>query len=383
MKRIEKELIPVCFEEALSRADGRACFFDESYIRKLQAKTDAFPNTVDAIVESAKAAAADTEAARYAHFVSLAMEDRASFNEHLSLFAFPEDEHPMLALLCFLPHIDRLFDRLTALSLPSDVLRDTLRQFEDCIFLHEERFGRLGFAKRYFDHMQRYVDMRILNIGRLRFEIYKVKDACVVENRESGEQTLFVTGGEMNSSGLLVGTPPEKADDVCFNAFFEETETEFVGTPADSRGRCVKEPLRLSKDGHFLRVPEGADCISVHIPAKGALTREACEESYARAKKIFSELYPERDFKAFRCHSWMMAPELEGLLKPGSNLLEFQRPYIKYPVKTRGEDVLNFVFKLKFTSYADLPEDTSLQRALKQVYLSGGYLYEYNGLFTI
>ena len=123
--------------------------------------------------------------------------------------------------------------------------------------------------------------------------------------------------------------------------------------------------------------------LAVHIPAKGALTRESCEESYAKAIEIFKKHYPERDFKAFRCHSWMMAPELADILKPGSNLLEFQRPYKKYPSHTKGEDVLNFVFKMKFTSYEDLPEDTSLQRALKKIYLSGGYLYEYCGIFTI
>ena len=79
----------------------------------------------------------------------------------------------------------------------------------------------------------------------------------------------------------------------------------------------------------------------------------------------------------------MMAPELEEILKPGSNLLEFQKPYTKYPCRTKGEDVLNFVFKMKFTSYNNLPEDTSLQRELKKIYLSGEYLYEYNGLFSI
>ena len=75
-----------------------------------------------------------------------------------------------------------------------------------------------------------------------------------------------------------------------------------------------------------------------------------------------------------------MSPELAEILKPGANLLLFQQPYLRYPVPTKGEDVLNFVFFLRFTSFADLPEDTSLQRALKAKYLAGERLYEYGGV---
>ena len=78
-----------------------------------------------------------------------------------------------------------------------------------------------------------------------------------------------------------------------------------------------------------------------------------------------------------------MSPELSEILKPESNLLAFQRPYLKFPVETEGKDVLNFVFKLKFKTYEDLPENTSLQRSLKKMYLSGQYLYEYGGIMIV
>jgi hypothetical protein len=56
---------------------------------------------------------------------------------------------------------------------------------------------------------------------------------------------------------------------------------------------------------------------------------------------------------------------------------------MKFPVETEGKDVLNFVFKLKFKTYEDLAEDTSLQRILKKMYLSGQYLYEYGGIMIV
>lgn len=67
-----------------------------------------------------------------------------------------------------------------------------------------------------------------------------------------------------------------------------------------------------------------------------------------------------------------MLPELE------SNIVVLENP------KTEGIDVFNFVFKMQYTKeidYNSIPEDTSLQRALKNHYLDGKYIYEYEGIF--
>jgi hypothetical protein len=76
----------------------------------------------------------------------------------------------------------------------------------------------------------------------------------------------------------------------------------------------------------------------------------------------------------------MLAPELAEFLRPTSNLLGFQRDYLPYPVPSEGEDVFVFVFGTHPRDLSTLPEDTSLRRALKQLYLDGGYLYEYCGV---
>ena len=162
-----------------------------------------------------------------------------------------------------------------------------------------------------------------------------------------------------------------------------EWEDRFEGYPISVRGRCAQERGVYPKSEYAVLLRPGDGCLSVHIPANGALNEQVCAESYARARELFAKHYPEVEVKAFHCHSWMMAPELDSLLKPGSNLLAFQRPFLKFPVETAGEDVLNFVFKLKFKSYEDLAEDTSLQRALKAKYLAGEYLYEYGGILPL
>ena len=376
-----ESLMPSVLEEYREKG---VFFLDPAYLLRVNQKTNAFPNLFGEILTGAKQVAEDESAAQYALLLYRAMQNREQFLAILPLVEIPHEEYPTLALLAFMPSVEALYDYLLEKELPEDIVRATVQQFENCMYLQQERSGHLGMSKRYFDHMQRYVDFRILNVGRLRFEMHDLKDACIVESRKTGEQIIFPVGGEMNEDGLLADTPPMRPHSNGFTAFFKETEQSYIGTPIKADGSCQKEPLTLDKNEFFMKLPLHSACLAVHIPAKGALTEEACQKSYERALAIFSKLHPTTPIRAFRCHSWMMSPQLKEILKGDSNLLRFQAPYRKYPCKTKGEDVFNFVFKmLPPKSYEALPEETSLQRALKQIYLNGGYLYEYNGIFTV
>lgn len=356
-------------------------FLEEDWITDLHARTGAFPRILEALLSEAEAVRSDSEAALYALFVFRAMEQRKLFLEEMPLFTFPEETYPLFALLCLLPAIPQLQTFLEDRKLPEDVIRATLGQFEDCVFIHSLRFDRLGLSKRYFDWLQHYVDCQILNIGQLRFEIVTFSDPIrLLSCRETGEPLLLMGDADMNSQGLYADTPPLSPP--MFRASFRETEAFWEGHRVSAAGRCLPEPERFSKQEYTLLLEPGDTCLSVHIPDKGDFSPESCNASYRRAAELFRDHFPELTVKGFCCHSWMLAPELADILKPGSRITSFSSRYLRHPIRTRGEDVLNFVFLLKFRTYADLPEDTSLQRALKQRYLSGGYLYEYGGVLV-
>lgn len=362
-------------------ARQRVFFLEKDWITDIQTRTGAFPRILKALLDEAEALLADEDAARYALFVCRAMEQRQLFLEELPLFTFPEEKYPLFALLCLLPAIPRLQEFLACRDLPENVVRDTLGQFEDCVFIYSRRFDRLGLSKRYFDWLQHYVDCEILNIGRLRFEIVTFSDPVrLLCCRETGEQLLLMGDGDMNTQGLYADTPPVTATG--FRAAFRETETFWEGHRVSADGRCLPERERFSKTEYALLLEPGDTCLSVHIPDKGDFSPESCNASYRQATELFQAHFPELTVKAFCCHSWMLAPELGDILKPGSRITAFSSRYLRYPIRTKGEDVLNFVFLLKFRTYADLPEDTSLQRALKQRYLREEYLYEYGGVFV-
>lgn len=386
MDRFEKSLgvgvIPVEFGRILTQAvaefeQAGTFFLKEAYLRDVQAKCNAFPRTFERVLPEAAALQGRPEEALYALFLCRAMEERTLFMRHLSAFDFPKSS-PFLGFLCLVPAIVSTWGQLVARGVPDDVVAATVNQYEECLFVYRERFDDLGLNKRYFDHLQGYVDHKYMNVGRLRYAIEPLYGVYLLKSKLDGKRVLFLENSPMNDLGMRRDTPPLREGG--FDAFFREEEDAFVGTPVGENGRCRSEVVRLSKAEYEIALRPGDVVLDVHIPGHAPLTVELCAESYARARKLFATHYPEFAPKAFHCHSWMMSPELAEVMKPTANVLTFQRPYLRYPVPTKGEAVLNFVFFLRYTSFADLPEDTSLQRALKARYLAGERLYEYGGV---
>ena len=378
---LPEEFRKIC-EDAQSEYGKEGVFFlEEEYLVNAQKQANVCPRTLDETLAAAKIIKGDKIASEYALFICRAMENRELFIKHLKSIDFPE-KYPFFAFLCLIPAAVKTWEFLIAKGLPEDIVNATVGQYEECLFVYRERFDHLGMNSRYFNHLQGYVDNKFLNIGRLRFEIMKNEELYVLENMADGKQTVFLREGKMRADGLVVTAPPV-CEDGSFDTGFVQTDDCYIGNPIGKNGRCKREAVVLDKNEYIIRLRPDDDCLSVHIPSQGALTVEACKDSYERAISVFGKYYPELDVKAFHCHSWMMAPELKDILNPESKLLAFQKPYMKFPVETKGDDVLNFVFKLKFKTYEDLAEDTSLQRSLKKMYLSGQYLYEYGGIMIV
>ena len=366
------------YEEALAEFERAGVFFlQESYLRDVQAKCNAFPRTFERVLAEAAAMRERPEEALYALFLCRAMEERELFLRHLPAIDFPQSS-PFLAFLALVPSIVGTWGQLVARGVPDDVVAATVNQYEECLFVYQERFDDLGMNKRYFDHLQGYVDHKYMNIGRLRYAIEPLEGFYLLKSKKDGKQVLFLEDAPMNDLGMHRDTPPLREGG--FDAFFREEEEFFTGTPVGENGRCQSEAVQLSKEEYEIVLRPGDVMLDTHIPGHMPLTVELCAASYARARELFAKHYPEYEPKCFHCHSWMMSPELAEVMKPGANVLLFQQPYLRYPVPTKGEAVLNFVFFLRYTTFADLPEETSLQRALKAKYLAGERLYEYGGV---
>ena len=378
-----------CFEplfyEALAEFQAQGVFFlDSAYIDRVHSLGNCLSNCLEAVKQAAAQLRADPLLSLHALFLYKAMLHRALFKAHLAEFQFPagtDAARRFLPFLVLLPTIPQLHDSLKHRKVPEDVIEDTLRQYEDCLFLFEERFGAPGLHKRYFDHLQLYVDAMILNIGRLRFErIPQLESSVLILRSTDGQLAVLFDGAETNAKGRLHGTPPERENLQCFPRRVVETDTAYIGFPADPNGNCSSTAETYPKNLWQPIWRKNDAVLGVHIHNKGALTQEACEQSFRKARQILRDCYPTFTYSVFHCHSWMLDPQLRDHLPADSRILDFQNRFTLFAGETDGTDVFNFVFKLKFKEYADMPEDTSLQRSLKQHYLAGKYIYEYEGI---
>ena len=379
-----------CFENIFESAvreyqkDG-VFFLCDEYIEYVDSLENCLSNCIEQVKTASRKVREKEELSVYTLFLYRAMSERKIFTRYFREFEFPEGDEIELRFLPFLvllPTIPKLYSNLKQRNIPDDVIGATLRQFEECLYYAEEHTGKTGLLKRHFDHLQLYVDEMILNIGRLRFHMIPEiwSNILVLENSDKKVAVLF-DGEEINCAGRICGTPPENENKRSFLATVSETETSFIGYSADENGNCSSELKEYPKKDWQMLLKKGDPVISVHISGNGAFTEDLCEESYARAKEIFKACYPEFEYKAFHCRSWLLDRQLQKFLSEKSNILSFQKRYTLYAGKTKGEDIFSFVFRNNSAEYKDLPEETSLQRALKKHYIDGGYIYEYEGVF--
>ena len=110
---------------------------------------------------------------------------------------------------------------------------------------------------------------------------------------------------------------------------------------------------------------EGEPALGIHIPESGPLTPEACDDSLAQAQPFFTGHFPETPTRLAFCTSWLLDPQLAEYLPPDSNIVRFGRRFTLVGDGSDGDaDVLRFVFHRIGPNVADLPQRTTLERAI-------------------
>lgn len=131
-------------------------------------------------------------------------------------------------------------------------------------------------------------------------------------------------------------------------------------------------------------VSKGDDVKGLHIPASGLpFDREGRISALKEAYEFFKPQLNGRPLVC-KCHSWLLYPDYKELYPNGSNLRSFFDEFdILYADHHESfGDIWRVFGKDKDKPYAELPENTSLQRAFKSYLLSGGRSGEGFGMFV-
>jgi hypothetical protein len=110
---------------------------------------------------------------------------------------------------------------------------------------------------------------------------------------------------------------------------------------------------------------EGGPALGIHIPESGPLSPDAAGDSLGRARPFFARHFPETPTRLGICTSWLLDPQLGHYLPSDSNILRFQRRFTLVGDGHEGDaDVLRFVFHRIAPGIDDLPQRTTLERAI-------------------
>ena len=110
---------------------------------------------------------------------------------------------------------------------------------------------------------------------------------------------------------------------------------------------------------------DGEPALGIHIPESGPLTAESCDDSLAHARTFFAQHFPETPTRVAICTSWLLDPQLADYLAPDSNIVRFQRRFTLVGDGYDGDaDVLRFVFHRIAPTIDELPQRTTLERAI-------------------
>ena len=179
-----------------------------------------------------------------------------------------------------------------------------------------------------------------------------------------------------------LGIPEEiyVATMAAFSRFIRE-HRESYGSYGFDRGSWTTRQVscklfRIGQLEYEMTTVEGVPVISLHIPTDVDLQPEVLRPSVKDGLDTFYRLFPACHGRKVFCHSWLLSPLLKDYLPEYSNILRFQELFDIAPEGIPGKDVLLWVFKNPRLPKEEYPEDTSLQRKLKQFFLEGGQFLE-------
>ena len=376
------------YDEVMQDFDAHGCAYtNPEYYDYLHDRYSVLDSYLDLYKKAADEIGRDEYLSRALALLCYSLKDADVRGGKKELLKLPQRDgdfaYEMFEALASASELEISYDILKKRNLPADILKKTLALPENGIpsftMRHE---NRPGYALLHW--FQLAIDGKLFELGRLQYEIFCGFEgaACVFRNK-GGEEMALASNLPVHRSGFALGSKYYEDEEGSWVATITETDSSYEGYPLNERGFVINNIVSLSKNEWDKVLSPGDPVISVHIPATGSLIAEKIDASLQAATHFFRTYYPDYEYKAFVCYSWLMDPQLVDLLGPDSNISKFNMRFQKVTGKSNGNDVFNFVFLKPDMNFSleELPENTRLEKALKKHYLDGKAIYGMAGYF--
>lgn len=287
----------------------------------------------------------------------------------------------MLPLYVLLPQIPGSMAEYRRRGFSEEEIQQHIKVYKESIAFVEDHTGLPGIDARYFGWTAHFAKTQIVEVEGLQYEMRTLpKQVTYLRENATGQVVPVMSSGTFHRTGVqALGSAGYTDEDGAFTCTFREDGENYYGHAAYD---CVVSPEEQTfpkKDWQCLIRP-GDPCLGMHIPAKADISQVAMNRSIAAAQKLIAERFEEFGGSRIYCSSWLLDPQLGRLLGENANITAFQNRYIRFPQKSSGMHVFGFAFPKRYKSFETLPEDSSLRRKLKQLYINGGYIYGYAGM---
>ncbi len=381
--------VPECFEDIYKEieeawSDRAALILSENYIKKIL--TDA--NVLLPYMETVLSVAGEIRENEAMCLLICILEKwvMQDGNPNDPSYTPPVGEglvYDFLHLFAAIPTIPESVRFFKDRGVPQDIIDATLQEYDYCFELCNTNIGRIAFDRGRLSWIKHTIFHHLIRVGRFKFELpVKRVDGVRVYKNKNGDVKVFADGLHMHRNGRILGSVACEDEAGGYLAEITETESEISGY-AIVDGNVSREKETLSKSEWELYLSADDPVIPIHIPREGKFDRETIEATYETMRELMKNCFPDMPYKAFHCKTWMMSRDLRKVLKPDSNILAFQSKFTHYPTKSDGTWVFGWVFAGEggIANLENLSENTSLQRAVKKLYLDGDHIYDDCGFF--
>lgn len=379
------EKYPAVLDEvyaSLPEAHGPVC--DLALIDSLQQEYELFGQYYDLVREAARKIEADPVRRAWVRVAQIrSMGESVTVGRSIP-FNYEDDstEGRMMPLMALLPQIPQGIRLYREKGFPEEEVRKRIRGYESSIATVERRTGKPGLNRLYYNWLNLFVRAVIFSVEGLQFELREAPTLAVyLRDKETGNVIVVMNRGTAHREGHILGSAGYEDAEGSFELTFRETEDAYIG-------HCVVDYLISPEETVFPKsrwecyIRPGDQVLAIHIPKGADISTENLSKAIEAARTIVREKYPQFKVNGVHGISWILDPKLQTMLGEHSKITGLQKRFALYPTKSNGEDVFSYVFGKKTEKLEDLPEDTSLQRKLKKLYLNGEFIHNYAGVIV-
>lgn len=281
----------------------------------------------------------------------------------------------MIPILVLFAGYENMLDFYKERNIPEEIIAANYHGIQISFNWFKKMYEKPGVGNNVLAWAVRYFTGVLFYIGRLQYEFRDFGNKIFVyRNRNTGEAICLLEDGQVfRGDGQYNGTNGIIDEKGAWTSKFREFNGLIQGNAAAPKSYAIDKPVTLKADEWELVLKRDDPVLSIHIPAEGRLDYDALKESFLRTEPFFSTYFPDYNWQALVCNTWLLDTKLRDFLRDDSNIVKFQDSFYLYPLYSpNNTGVYRFLFGTDEQDPEKLEAKSSLQRNVRDYLMDGG-----------